>query len=115
MSKYSLESVEKQSITVNDYLNYKLKALKPYKFKKASGLRMAIMYKNYLFLSPKMPFWILNVFKKRLIKISNNRYIEMTSPNTINIVELLKMLGKNNLILEVQSSNEPFRFELWGA
>ena len=116
MKKYSLALVENGKISVNDYLKYKVSHLKTYQYKPASGLKLVFMKGNYLFLTPKIPFWAFRFFGKLIKKIPNSEgmvKLDTMTPQTI--VPLLKTLGKNNMIIGVQSPKSNFQFEIWGV
>ncbi|MDY0210852.1 MAG: hypothetical protein RBQ91_05565 [Acholeplasma sp.] len=115
MKQYSINQVENNQISVNEYLRQKAVLLNPYRFKKASGLRMVFMKNQYLFLSPKIPFWILKGLKRFLKRFENNQFLELSDKSLKDVINLLSALGKNNLILEVESAKQQFRFEIWGA
>ena len=114
--KYSLEMVEKGKLSVHEYLKYKVDNLRPYRYRKASGFRVVIMKGRYLFLTPKIPFWIFRYFGRWIKKIPNQTgAVDFKSFDTKDMVPLLKTLGKHNLILGVSSPKEDFQFEIWGA
>ena len=114
--RYSLKMVEKGKLSVGDYLNHRINNLKPYQGKNANGVRLVLIKGSYLFLTPKVPFWILKYFGK-LVKRIPNEYggVDFQSFEIKDIVAMLKMLGKHNLIVGVSSPKENFQFEIWGA
>lgn len=116
MKRYDIKNVEKGKITVNQYLAYKVSSMKPYRFKKASGIRVVFMSKNYLFLTPKVPFWIFRFLGKMIKKIpSKEGYVDFKETEVKSLIPLLKTLGKNNMVIGVDSPKENIRFEIWGV
>ncbi len=112
----ALALVEKGQISVGAYLDFRENALsKPYKFKPARGFRLVFMKGNFLFLTPKIPFWTFRFLGTFIKRIPTGDQVQFESFNIHDIIPLLKTIGKNNRLIGVESPKENFLFEIWGV
>lgn len=118
-----LNQVEKHQLTVKEYLDYKagLPIRRPnkvskVKFRKSKGFKLVIIKGNFIIMPPRIPISLLKFVSKYLFKYKNlNGKIDIERVQFDDLIKSFKEINRNTMLIDVESKNEGFLFQIWSV
>ncbi len=118
-----LKKVEKQELTVSEYLDYKQgipikinQFVSKKRFKKSRGCKLVIIKGSLIIVPPRIPISLLKWLSKFLYRYKNiNGKINIEQINFNDLVKSLKDINRHTMLIDVESKTEQFMFQIWSV